>query len=314
MSTPNNAGTRLADALREYAAAGFSGLLRVDGRPGGTLYFADGGVAGCETPGAPGLEAILLRSHRVSETDWNAAFAAAAMADRPLTDELVDRELLGAGEAEALLRTALADAVFAVLYGTVERWATAPGTDCPLPLKPPATPTLLLGETARRGQVLAAFDAQLVSASDRFTALPRGQQPDGGLADIGLAEAEPADARLADSGLPPGQEALLALVDGRRTVRDLAFALGRGLYATMLELARMRAANLVAVPGYDGESASPGRVTAAAPVGATDGDTAAGLPRRRQDRPGSHRAAEPGRRIFTPGIRLLRPRTEGGAR
>lgn len=305
MNTANSTADRLSDALREYAAAGFSGLLRVDGRPGGTLYFADGGVTGCESPGAPGLEAILLRSQRVSEDDWNAAFAAAAMADRPLTDELVDRELLGAGEAEALLRTALADTVFAVLYGTVERWATAPATDCPLPLDPPATPTLLLGETARRGQVLAAFDGPPVSAADRFTA-----RPDGGLSDIGLADAEQVDA----VGLTPGQDALLALVDGRRTVRDLAFALGRGLYATMLELARMRAANLVAVPGYDGESASPGRVTATAPAAAPDGDAAAGLPRRRQDRPGSHRAAEPGRRMFTPGIRLLRPRTEGGAR
>jgi hypothetical protein len=294
VSTAESTGTRLGDALREHAAAGFSGLLRVDGRPGGTLYFADGGVAGCETPGAPGLEAILLRSHRVNEADWNAAFSAAAMADRPLTDELVDRELLRAGEAEALLRTALADAVFAVLNGTVERWATAPAADCPLPLDPPAAATLLLGETARRSQVLAAFGGPAVSAADRFTALPPDQRAD-------------------PAGLTPGREALLALADVRRTVRDLAFALGRGLYATMLELARMRDANLVTVAGYDGEPAPAGRI-AAAPAGGPDEEASGGLPRRRQDRPGSHRATEPGRRIFTPGIRLLRPRAEGGSR
>jgi hypothetical protein len=46
--------------------------------------------------------------------------------DRPLPAVLVERELLGAGEAEALLRTALADATFAVVGGRVDGWAEAP--------------------------------------------------------------------------------------------------------------------------------------------------------------------------------------------
>jgi hypothetical protein len=86
------------------------------------VYLADGGICGCETPGAPSLEVILLRSGQIAEGDWNAAFTAAAVAGRPLTGELVGHGLLGAGETEALLRTTLADAFFAVLSGHRDGW------------------------------------------------------------------------------------------------------------------------------------------------------------------------------------------------
>lgn len=36
--------------------------------------------------------------------------------------------------------------------------------------------------------------------------------------------------------LGDGQDEILALADGRRTTRDIAFALGRGVYATTLPL------------------------------------------------------------------------------
>ena len=55
----------------------------VIGAPGGTVYLAEGGVAAIETPGAPGAEVILLRSGRIPEADWEAAFAAAAVAGSP---------------------------------------------------------------------------------------------------------------------------------------------------------------------------------------------------------------------------------------
>jgi len=45
--------------------------------------------------------------------------------------------------------------------------------------------------------------------------------------------------------LGAGQDEILALADGRRTARDLAFALGRGVYATMLQLAGMHEAGLL---------------------------------------------------------------------
>jgi hypothetical protein len=288
VDTTGTPAGRLGDALREYAAAEFSGALRVDGRPGGILYFADGGISGCETAGAPGLEVILLRSGRVTEADWDAAFTAAAIAGRPLTDEMIRSGLLGAGEAEALLRTALADALFALLSGAVSGWVMEPDADCALPLVPAARPAWLLGEAARRARVLASFAGPPIGAADRITPAAAPSRP---------------SAR----GLYP-------LLDGRRSVRDLAFAQGRGIYETVLELTRMRTAGLIAVA--EPADRTPTFTPAAAPVSDDEGAgaPAAGLPRRRKEIPGSHRAAESGRRIFTPGIKLLRPRSEGGTR
>jgi len=278
-------GGKLADALRECVATRFTGALRVEGQPGGTIYLADGRIAACETPGAPGLEVILLRSRRISEADWDAAFTAAAVAERDMTAELVSRGLLGAGEVEALLRTTLADAMFALLSGQVDGWAEAPAADCLLPLTPPARSGWLLNEAIRRRQVLASFAEPAVSAQDRVAAGPEAAQ--------------------ATRVLGPGQDELLALANGRRSARDLAFALGRGLYETMLQLSRMRASNVVVIGSSD---AAP---DSAAPDRAEDNRTGAGLPRRRKDRPTPPRPVEAGLRGLTAGIRLLRPRTEG---
>src|SRR5579863_2155862 len=136
METIGPADGILTGVLRECAAAKFSGALRIDGQPGGIIYFADGRISGCETAGAPSLEVILLRSGRVSVPDWEAAFTAAAVGGRPMMAELVERQLLGAGEAEALLRTALADALFALVSGRVNGWKEAPAAECLLPLTP----------------------------------------------------------------------------------------------------------------------------------------------------------------------------------
>jgi len=288
MSATETADGKLGDVLRGYAVAKFSGALRVDGQPGGTIHLVGGGISGCETSGAPSLEVILLRSGRVAESDWNAAFSSSAIAERPMTAELVERDLLGAGEVEALLRIALADAMFALTCGRIDGWTETAAADCPLPLDPVAKAGWLLAEATRRRQALAAFPAPLVSATDRI-AVAHGTAPPGRV-------------------LGHGQDEILAMIDGRRTPRDLAFALGRGLYETMLQLTRMRASNAVVISVQGNASASPG-------AGLTSGDaehdqTANGLPRRRRDRPSSSRSGESSRRSFTANIRSLLPRSE----
>jgi len=287
----------LADALRQHAAARFSGPLRVTGDPGGIIFLAEGGICGCQTPGAPGLEAILLRSRRVTEADWEAAFSAAAVNGRPMAAELIARELLGAGEAEALLRTALADAIFAVLGGRVDGWTEAPAADCLLPLTPPARPGWLLAEATRRSQALAALAGPPVSPRDRVTARP--------------ATLRASTAHASGPGAGTGEADVLALCNGRRTVRDLAFALGRGLYATQLELARMRDRGLVAIGSYGADSVSPDGLSGIpSKVGDSD-QTSAGLPRRHADRPAAQRPGTASRRYLAAGIQLLRPRSAG---
>jgi hypothetical protein len=135
------------------------------------------------------------------------------------------------------------------------------GADAVLPLVPGAGPDGLLAEAARRIRVLAPVPFR--HDRDKIVAVPGAARP-------GIR-------------LGAGQDEVLALADGRRTARDLAFALGRGVYATMLQLARMRQAGLlVTVPsrasGPDGRGQGrPG------PGGEQPGGS--GLPRRRQGLP-----------------------------
>jgi hypothetical protein len=181
--------------------------------------------------------------------------------------------------------------MFALVSGQVDGWTEAPAAGCLLPLAPAVRSGWLLAEATRRGQALASFPEPVVSARDRIAAAP------------GTARA--------DRVLTPGQEEILALADGRRTARDLAFALGRGLYETLLQLARMRASNVVVISSYGKESSSPGTAPGAAPDGEEGDRTVTGLPRRRKDRPGSPRAGEASRRNFSANVRMLLPRSEG---
>jgi len=276
------------------AAAGMSGVLRVTGDPGGAIHLADGSVAAIETPGAPSPEVLLLRSHRVSESAWDTAFATAAAAGGPMGAELVRREIVGAGELEGLLRTALADAMFVLASGTVEEYRAEPEpADAVLPLRPGAAADVLLAEASRRIRVLAALPAR--HDRDRIVAAAGAARPG-----VRLGE---------------GQDEILALADGRRTARDMAFALGRGVYATLLQLARMHQAGLLATvssraDGADGPPGADERERGGVPP------VASALPRRQRDAPGSPSSPTPPRRPWQAGrapelrapLGLLRPR------
>jgi hypothetical protein len=283
----------LDQALRECEAERFSGALHVIGAPGGLICLVEGAVSAIETPWSPSPEVIFLRSGRVSPADWEAASTAATVARGRMSDELVTRGLVGAGELEAVLRTALADAMFAFAAGFVDTCrAEAGALDFEVPLEPGAQADWLVAEALRRMQVLADFSGPPLHARARVTAAPRA-------------------ARL-DNILDDGREGGLALIDGRRTIRDLAFARGRGLYVTMLEVARMRSDGLIAAPAPGGqhpgdEEADPGQKAAAV------GPTASGLPRRHKDRPVQpKRTGDLDSRPFPAVLRLLRPRGDGG--
>lgn len=250
-----------------------SGVLRVAGEPGGLIHLADGSVAAIETAGAPGPEMILAHSGRISEADWSVAFAAAATGGK-LGPELARRGLMGEGELEAVLRVALADAMFAIAGGRVDECAVEHSRASPLlPLIPPAEPGWLLFETSRRLRVLSSTPGLVRHDQDRVTADP------GALA-AGMGPAR------------PGREEILALANGRRTPRDLAFVLGRGVYSLSLELSRMHAGGLVTITSRRAIASSvpgappPASAQAKGQDGGTDGGAPSGrasdLPRRHQ--------------------------------
>jgi hypothetical protein len=278
----------LREALMVCAAAGMSGVLRVTGEPGGAIHLADGLVTAIETPGAPSPEVLLLRSHRVSESGWDAAFAAAAASGGRMSAELTGREMVGSGELEGLLRTALADAMFVLASGTVVEYRAEPGpADCVLPLEPGAEPDGLLSEAVRRIGVLALMPAR--HHRDRVVAAAGAARP---------------GVRLGD-----GQDEIVALADGRRTPRDLAFALGRGVYATMLQLARMDQAGLLATVSSRGTGS--GRAEPGHSALGNELSAATGLPRRQRDLPALPRRPWPAGRApeLQAPLGLLRPRS-----
>jgi hypothetical protein len=289
----------LGAALLACSADRAFGTLLVSGEPGGTIHLADGGVAAIDTPGAPGPDVVLLRSGRVSEPGWQDAFADAAAEGR-MGAELVRRGLIGAGQLEVVLRAALADAMFALMSGQVDECQLGPAaTACLLPLEPPADPSWLLDETSRRLQVLASMPNRVHHDRDRVL---RGHL-----------------APPVGSSLDGGREGILALANGRRTARDMAFALGGGVYALTLEFTRMQEAGLLTIgsrrsvtrgdPVHARGAALDGsQKTGEAEEGATDQLPA--LPRRRKPSGGAPRRSQPPGQ--QPGgssalLRLLRP-------
>jgi hypothetical protein len=219
--------TALERLLLDCAAGRRSGVLRVTGDPGGAVYLSDGKVTAISTPGAPDPEVILLRSGRVPELGWSAAFAAAA-ASGAMGAELVRRGLIGAGELEAVLRLALADGMFALAAGRADDCHLEPAElSSLLPLEPGAEPGWLLAESSRRIETLAARPHPIAPDRDRVSPVPGAWTP----------RTSPGD----------GQSEIVALANGRRTARDMGFVLGRGVYAVTLQLDRMRAAGVLAV-------------------------------------------------------------------
>jgi hypothetical protein len=305
MDTPPGTLNRLSQVLTECASDRVSGVIRIAGEPGGTVHLASGAVTAIDTPGAPSPEVILLRSGRVPEAGWTAAFAAAAISGQAGA-ELVRRRFTGAGELEAVLRTALADAMFVIAAGELTGCEVDNTVaDCVLPLEPGAGPAWLLAETSRRFSVLASLPVSVEHDRLRWTAAP-GRAP--------------------ESTVPgSGQETILALANGRRTARDMAFALGRGVYAVTLQLARMHDEGLLVPaarpvvpaqlsdrgPRASGQDEDQG-VAAGPDTTSSEALPAPPLPRRRRGNPGQlRRPRSVGGQIDR--AALLRPLRPGGS-
>ncbi|MBW8486612.1 hypothetical protein [Actinomadura parmotrematis] len=218
----------LTRALARRAAEGFTGTLVLEGPQSGTITLAEGRVVAASSPAAPGPESLILRSGRIPEQEWSEAYAAAAP-DGRLAAELVRRGLLGATGVEVLTRTALADAVFAIALCGVRSCAAEPaGARTPplLPAEPGVEAGPLLRDVARR-----------LATAERWAG-----------AGLGLTTRP----RRADDAPPgpvgPVRRQILDRVDGRRNARDIAFTLGRGLYAVLADLADLARDGRIVVP------------------------------------------------------------------
>lgn len=215
----------------------FTGALHLIGSPGGVFHLRQGTVVGVDSPGAPGADALLLRSGRVSEAEWTAALCAGAES-RSYEAQLVANGHLGRTALEVVCLMAAQDAAFAAAAGTVEGHRADPGpTDVLLPMAQGVDGESLLRETARRLHALASLPTPVSPHRERVAPAGGSEQ-----------SARP---------LAPVREEILDHANGRRSARDIAFLTGRGVFPVTVEISRMLSEGLVELVSGGSPSASP---------------------------------------------------------
>ncbi|MEU2287916.1 MarR family transcriptional regulator [Streptomyces sp. NPDC013178] len=218
----------LARDLAACGRDGFTGEVRVSGSPGGTVHLRGGLVVAVESPGAPGPEALLLRSGRIGGEEWAGLVRESGGARWPAAG-LIAHGYTGAAQLRVVCAMALQDAAFAVVAGSVDGCERGPAAE-----PPPAgvavgePPTRLLQDAARKLNALLALPCPV---------RPERERP------------APAPLSLAADRLTALRRELLGHADGRRTARDLAFLTGRGVYTVTVEVARMLGEGLLECSG-----------------------------------------------------------------
>ncbi|MEU5535699.1 MarR family transcriptional regulator [Streptomyces sp. NPDC020362] len=216
---------RLAHALVACGQTEFTGELRVSGRPGGAFHLRGGLVVAAESPGAPGPDVLLLRSDRIDAERWADLVQESGGARWPAT-ALVARGYAGAAQLRVVCMMALQDAAFAIAAGRVDSCEHIAGTEPHAPVAVGEAPVRLMQDATRKLAALARLPCPV--GPDRERPLP---------------------APPTDRALSPLQQELLTHADGRRTARDLAFRVGRGVYTVTVEVGRMLAEGFLECSG-----------------------------------------------------------------
>ncbi|MFJ7062549.1 hypothetical protein ACIQVA_33430 [Streptomyces microflavus] len=274
MSTRPAAARNLPALLVALYEQEHTGTVVLSGAPGGRIHLRGGRIAGVETPGAPGVETILLNSGRIDDEAWTAACASGGAVEGTLAAELETRGLLPRQEFEIVCTAAVFDGAFALAFSMPDGWEVTEAVPAPS-IGPSVTPRRLAAQTTRRLSVLA----------DLWGAPP-----------VELARTRIRPAADVPVRIPDRYATLLRTANGRRTPRDIAFALGRGVYAVMLDLARMNESGLLhrdrPAPDRGRPSAAPRRRERRSPDGVPAAGTAP-LPRRTPGTHHPHRTATP---------------------
>jgi hypothetical protein len=203
-------------------------------RDRGTLYLVEGQVVHAESPASPGIDVLLAATGRLRSDGWTEALREAG-ATGAVGRYLVDSGLVSGGELEICHLGALFDAAFFALapssgptrlrYG-VAHWIG--------PVRPVAAEAVER-ETLRRRALLDRLWAHPETDTAPVVPSPR-----------------PAPLRAA-----PRQRAVLDLADGVRTPADIARALGRPAFHTLIDVRRLAAAGLVETPRPGATASAP---------------------------------------------------------
>ncbi|MFF7446170.1 MULTISPECIES: transcriptional regulator [unclassified Streptomyces] len=205
--------------LTRLAAERATGVLV---RERGTLHLSEGRVVHADSPLAPGLDVLLTARGTLDGDTWRQAVAEA---DGPPGAGLLlaGRGQLTRGALELCHLEALYDAAYFALAPSSSPGHFRYTGAGRLGAVHPVTVTALEHETLRRRDLLHRI------------------WPDPGTDEAALLRAD----TLAAPGLSARQRAVLDLIDGSRTGPDIARALGRPAFHTLVDLRRMAAAGVV---------------------------------------------------------------------
>ncbi|MCC3777556.1 transcriptional regulator [Streptomyces sp. UNOB3_S3] len=223
---PRTGGAVVTATLDRLARERATGALH--GRAG-ALYLADGALVHAESPVVPDVGWRLTAGGRLSRESWEEAVAEGGP-DHRAGSLLVERGRLSRGELELCHLSALFDAAYFVL-SPLDGSQRAPdrflrearhwfGPVRPVPV------AAVQREVRRRRRLL-----------ERAWPCP----------ELDVSPVVPVGRRAA-AGPGCGRGAVLAAADGVRTPTQIAGALGRSAFATLLDVRRLAAAGLVRTP------------------------------------------------------------------
>lgn len=222
----------LGHCLTRARAARVTGSLHVEGNPGGVIVLRDGQVLVVESPGAPGVQALLIHSGRIGDARW--------AQDNGLLDRAATASSIGSAHLQVVQVMANQDALFAILAGSIGECLIYPSRAADqLPAHWGDDPSELMTAAVRKLSSLAALPAHIMPSRERLVPVPQA-------ASIVDRDSEARDTTAI-------RDSILRHADGRRTARDIAFLTGRSLYPVAVEMSRMLAEGLLEEP-----PASPG--------------------------------------------------------
>lgn len=239
---------RLARWLARAGSEKLTGTLRVAGLPGGVIQLRDGAAIAVRSPGAPGVQALLVRTGRVEDEVW--------VKQGGHVERAASTAHIGSAHLQVIQMMASHDALFAIVAGRIENCTLHP--DLPVPGNSRGEdPEDMLGAALRRLDALAGLPRAIMPYRDRLAGVP-------GTGDVrDHAEHAPESDGLpgVTYGTVPGstfsevRRHVLRYADGRRTARDIAFLAGRSLYAVTVEMSRMLSDGLLSEASRGAEAA-----------------------------------------------------------
>jgi hypothetical protein len=216
----------IAARLRKLATAESTGMLPVSGRGDGAIFFRGGRVVYAQSSRTPspdqravGLAALGLLPENPPEPGASGSRAGAALVARPSLGRL----------ASVLALTEQTIDAIAELLSSESRYAKfRPSDGSPVPPISPITVETTLAEVERRRQILRQL-APVVSADTPVVRDVARESP--------------------SFQVSAPQWALLVRVGEGATPRTLALTLGHSVFGTTIEIYRLLALGLLAVPG-----------------------------------------------------------------